>query len=138
LTVDRQLIANALQDVFSQATTAGARSFTGDQQQVIVKHICHATLKSTTLVTTFTSLFAAFLIVLEFRTIDWLPWILIVFDVLAAALLVWVLPKKVYFFGTRGLFGLKRDVLTVLSFCFYDVLLGAVSYWAVLHRTNPN
>src|ERR1019366_9409827 len=103
---DKSIMISALRDlVYRVADRDQTLTLTGDQQEVIVEHISHASLKSTTVLTTFTSSLAAMVVLVDVRSGAWVTWSILILLLLGMCLLWWVYPREVYYFGMPGPFG---------------------------------
>jgi hypothetical protein len=122
--LDRKVMKSALELLASlpRSSTAGF-DLTSDQQEVIVEHIHHALLKSTAVMTTFTSAFAAILTVRDIGSVPWVSGLLWAFLLTGAASIFWIYPKGVGYFSSKGWLGLEKRTLAVGLFCSYDLLL---------------
>jgi len=139
LFIDEGGMSQSLQTLVSVSRAPGSGfDLTGDQQRVIIKHLSHASLRSTAVLTAITSSFAAFLVVLTFPQVPWVSWFLLPFSmVLCVAFVWWVYPKPVGYFAQRGWLGAEQGTLVILASCLYDVVLGVVSLFAVRFATVP-
>lgn len=107
-----------------------------DQRDVIIAYVPHSRLKSTAVLTSFTSLFASTLIVFGTQGLSSVVGLFLVFFLLVgiAFLLLYVLPKEVYFFSMRGFLGLEHATWIVFSLCLYDILLAGLSVATIISR----
>jgi len=129
--IDPSVMLDALQRlVLASGSSPTSIKLSTDQQVVIVKHIAHSSLKWTTVITAFTSSFAAAAVVLDstgpVRSAGMVTLIFLL--IMGAGLLWWVYPKGVGYFVDKGSFGLEKGALAVIAFCAYDVILGVLSY----------
>lgn len=129
--IDPSVMRDALQRlVLASGNSPNSIKLSADQQEVIIKHIAHSSLKWTTVITAFTSSFAAVAVVLDSKGWVRSAGMVTVFFLLimGAGLLWWVYPKAVGYFVDKGSFGLEKGTLVVIAFCGYDVILGILSY----------
>ena len=114
---------------FTSARPTSARfDLSADVREILLKHLSVATLKSTAILTAFTSLFNAFVIAAQMKMSGQILLALLALMLLGLLLVVWLVPKKVHLFSTRKL-GMSFATRVVLVFCLYDLLLAALSYW---------
>ncbi len=129
LILDRKLMVGALEDLSALPRPTSARfDLSADVREILLKHLSVATLKSTAILTAFTSLFNAFVIAAQMKMSGQILLALLALMLLGLLLVVWLVPKKVHLFSTRKL-GMSFATRVVLVFCLYDLLLAALSYW---------
>jgi len=135
---DRPLMERALRQLAFTPKPQGAQGLDSGQIAVILRHISVEQLKSATILTTFTSSFAGFLIFYDLRDVSWSPWFLWVLVLLGAGLLFWIYPKGVDYFSEKSWIGVERDVIVIALFCVYDLLMGVLSAITIYHKSsNP-
>lgn len=133
LTLDRKMMMNALEDLSALPRPADARfDLSADVREILLKHLSVATLKSTAILTAFTSLFSAFVIAAQMKMSGEILLALLALMLFGLLLVGWLVPKKVQTFATKK-FGMSFATRVVLVFCLYDLLLAALSYWR-LHQ----
>ena len=138
LILDRRVLISSLEDLAALPKPPGTRfDLTSDQREVIAEYVSHASLKSTTVLTSVTSGFVAVVIIISNQPVSWLSWSMALVMLLAFSLVVWVLPRKVYYFSMRTRVGLDRGTVLVLLFCLYDVLLAALSLATIPQPSVP-
>lgn len=129
LTLDRKMMLNALEDLAALPRPANARfDLSADVREILLKHLSVATIKSTAILTAFTSLFSAFVIAAQMKMSPGVLLALLALMLFGLLLVAWLVPQKVHNFGEKKL-GMSLGTRVVLVFCMYDLLLAALSYW---------
>ncbi len=134
--LDKKLASQTLQSLAMLLKPPSQPSLTSDQQAVIVDHLAHVSLKTTAVLTTFTSTFAAIVIVRETEALAWVWWIFIALLLLGFLLLWWILPRQVHYFSEDTALGVERGAIAIGAFCLYDFLLAAISCFANLRSAQ--
>lgn len=127
IVLERRIVLGTLEDLDSLPKPASAVGLDADQRNVIAARIINSNLKTTILITFVTSFVSAVVAVFEARGLPWAPWILLLFLVAGCVMLVWVLPRKAYYFSEKGWFGLERSSWALFLSCMYDVALAALA-----------
>jgi hypothetical protein len=131
LILDRRMMMNALEDLSALPRPKNASfDLSFDLREILLKHLSVASLKSTAMLTAFTSLFNAFVIVLQMKVSSGVLVALLALLIVGLFLVGWLIPKKVHTFSGVVL-GMSLATRVVLIFCVYDLLLAALSYWRV-------
>lgn len=128
LILEHKLMESSLEDLANlPKPPQEAFNLTADQRINLVKHLRYASLKSSTVLSSLNSLFAAFIILTANHAPPVMLWILLVFLVLTVASISWVLPKKLYYFVEISPLRIQNGMLLVLLLCASDIFLAWLS-----------
>jgi hypothetical protein len=140
LGLDDRVMAASLEELVSLPKPPGEEfQLRHDQREIIVERLSSASLKTTTILTSIVSLFAAVIIVLGNQAIaktSWAAWLLLLFLMLGVASISWLLPKRMDFFGGRGWLRLRKGTWATLALCLFDMALAALSVVSAAYPTR--
>ena len=102
-----------------------------NQQRVIVAHLVQSNLKSSIVITFFSSFVAATVTLFELPHPRWMPVSLVLILVVGFAMLAWVIPSRAPELIARGWLGIEKGNWALLCSCVYDVILGATAYYSL-------
>jgi hypothetical protein len=140
LTSDEKVMGGALDDLVNLPKPAGEGvQLDHDQRAIIVERLSASSLKTTAILTSLASLFAAITIVLSNQQIaktSTALWILLFFLVLGVIIVLWLLPKRMDFFGARGWLGIRKGTWASLALCGFDLSLGILSVLSDAYPTR--
>ncbi len=105
------------------------------QRQVIVAHLTQTSIKSTILVTFFSSFIAGVAALFEAPNALWMAVSLVVILLLGFTLAAWIIPSSVPELTSKWRLGIEKGSWAVLFSCLYDVILACLAY-STLHRLN--
>lgn len=136
--LDRRIMSQTLSDLVRQSGPGpdGMLKLGSGEQNVIISFLTHASLKTSGVLTCFTSSFAFLAtILLERPVFSHMGLLLLALFLFGIALLIWVLPQSPGYFDGKNRLGIERGTLATLLFCLYDIALAVtVSY---LHFSKP-
>lgn len=129
-----KIAMNAMDRLFSLPKPSGeGPRLTKVQRQVLVKHLSCASLKSTAILSSLTSLFAAAVIIAEAKAGAWAICSLLGFLVLGVVLFYWIYPKEVFYFDQPSVLHIRGAAIITIVLCFFDILLALLSFAVIPH-----
>jgi hypothetical protein len=102
-----------------------------NQQRVIVAHLIQGSLKSSIVITFFSSFVAATVTLFESPRHQWTPVSLVLILLIGFAMLAWVIPSRAPELIARGWLGIRKGTWALLCSCVYDVILGTAAYYSL-------
>jgi hypothetical protein len=120
-------MTRSLEDLVSLPGAASSNFGLGsDQRRLIVNVVSNSSLKATAVLTSLTSVFNAFIVLLLAPRVHLLI-ILSVATCLLIFLLAWMYPQSPQELSEKSFFGLERSTLIILIFCGFDALAAWLS-----------
>jgi hypothetical protein len=136
LVLNRRLVMRSLEGLAAippPSSAIDAFLLDSDQREVIARHVSHATLISTTVLTLLSSFVAAVVLAFRYSASSWAAWLLPLVLISAIFVMWWILPARVYTLRRKWL-GIKRSVWLTIVFSAYDAVFGAIAVACALQR----